>query len=82
MAKSPYRAMPLPGEDIKSLRMTVTALHETVETLIGVRGPRGIANQVFTGPTTPPGVRNGDLWVQQDATGAWSFKVFIDDKWT
>jgi len=55
MAKSPYRAMPSPGDDLAALRATVAAIHETVETLIGVRGPRGIANQVFTGNTAPPG---------------------------
>jgi len=82
MAKSPYRAMPSPGDDLAALRATVAAIHETVETLIGVRGPRGIANQVFTGNTAPPGVRNGDLWVQKDAAGNWTLKVFVDDKWT
>lgn len=83
LTNNPYRAIPQPQRDLDSVFAVVSAMKENIEIMQGLRGPRGIGNQVFVGPQQPAplGTRDGDLWVLQDG-GTWVFKVWSNGQWT
>jgi hypothetical protein len=58
-----YPPLPEPKPDLDNLLSVVTALRQTIETLIGVRGLNGWANQTFYQRNKPEASKVGDMWV-------------------
>jgi len=60
-----YPPLPDPKPDVDTLLSVVTALKQTVETLVGQRGSNGWATQTFIQRDPPTASKVGDMWVRQ-----------------
>lgn len=85
---SPYRSIPAPSRNIDELVAAVDALKQNVETLMGIRGIRGIANQVFVvrpnnQSQIPVASKDNDLWIVPPvlAGEVWQVSVWRNGSW-
>lgn len=63
MADQVYPDIPEPDADPGTVLRVVVALKQTLETIVGKRGPTGWGNQTFFQRTVPKASKVGDKWI-------------------
>lgn len=83
-----YRSIPEPTANPKDLMAAVQALKQNVEVLMGIRGSRGFANQVFivrarNQNEIPLATKDGDIWLIPPLTAdeSWQLSVWRNETW-